>query len=128
MTNAGLKRGMRPLALLAAILFSLLTYFFDFVQLLVASTWLALPSYLVMFACPIVLRLRHPDRRGPFRIPGGWPVLLVVTLVPSAIALYVLLTVETRHLLLGLGFALAIPLLYLLSRWRTPPAPQAPPG
>jgi amino acid transporter len=106
---------------LAAILFSLLTFFFDFVQLLVASTWLALPTYLVTFACPIILRRRDPDARGPFRIPGGWPVLLAVTLVPSSIALYVLLTVETKHLLLSLCFAMAIPVLYGLSRWQTRP-------
>lgn len=112
---------------LAAILYSLLTYFFDFVQLLVASTWLALPTYLMTFASPIILRWRHPAARGPFRIPGGWPVLLVITLVPSAIALYVLLTVETKHMLLGLGLVTAIPLVYVLSRWwdrratRTPP-------
>ena len=106
---------------LAAILYSLLTFFFDFVQLLVASTWLALPTYLVTFACPIILRWKNPDARGPFRIPGGWPALLAITLVPSSIALYVLLTVETKHLLLSLGFATAIPVLYLLSRWRARP-------
>jgi len=101
---------------LAAILFSLLTYFFDFVQILVASTWIALPAYLMTFASPIILRLKHPEIRGPFRIPGGWPVLLPVCLVPSAIALYVLLTVEARHVLLGLAFIAAIPLAYLASR------------
>lgn len=104
---------------IAAILFSLLTCFFDFVQLLVASTWLALPTYLVTFACPIVLRWRHPHMRGSFRIPGGWPVLLLITAIPSAIALYVLLTVEAKHLLLSLGCVAAIPLLYVLSRWQT---------
>ncbi|HEU4400521.1 MAG TPA: APC family permease [Candidatus Polarisedimenticolia bacterium] len=101
---------------LAAILFSLLTLFFDFVQLLVAGTWLALPTYLMTFACPIVLRWRNPEARGPFRIPGGWPVLLGITLVPAMIALYVLVTVETRHLLLGLSFIAAIPVIYVLSR------------
>jgi APA family basic amino acid/polyamine antiporter len=104
---------------LAAILFSLLTLFFDFVQLLVASTWLALPTYPVTVACPIVLRWRHPHWRGSFRIPGGWPVLLVITATPSATALYVLLTVEVEHLLLSLCFALAIPLMYAVSRWQT---------
>ena len=106
---------------LAAILYSLLTFFFDFVQLLVASTWLALPTYLVTFACPVILRWKNPDARGPFRIPGGWPVLLAITLVPSSIALYVLLTVETKHLLLSLGFAMAIPVLYAVSRWQARP-------
>jgi amino acid transporter len=105
------------LLVLAAILFSVLTYYFDFVQLLVASTWLALPTYLMTFASLIVLRARHPDVRGPFRIPGGWPVLLLVVLAPSAIALYVLFTVEAKDMLLGLGFVAAIPIVYLLSRW-----------
>jgi amino acid transporter len=104
---------------LAAILFSFLTFFFDFVQILVASTWLALPTYLLTFACPLILRWRDPRARGPFRIPGGWPVLFVVTLVPSAIALYVLLTIETKHLLLGLSFVIVIPVIYALSRWQT---------
>src|SRR5262249_803047 len=39
--------------ILAAILFSLLTYFFSFVEILVASTWIALPAYLMTFASPI---------------------------------------------------------------------------
>jgi len=112
---------------LAAILYSLLTLFFDFVQLLVASTWLALPTYLVTFACPIILRWRNPDARGPFRIPGGWPVLLAITLVPSAIALYVLLTVETKHVLLSLCFATVIPVMYALSRWQTRGRAPVPP-
>ena len=104
---------------LAAILFSLLTFFFDFLQLLVVGTWLALPTYLLTFACPIILRFRNPGTRGPFRIPGGWPVLLAITLVPSSIALYVLLTIEWKLLVIGLCFAGAIPVMYALSRWQT---------
>ncbi len=104
---------------LTAVLYSLLTFFFDFVQLLVASTWLAMPAYLMTFACPIFLRWKNPDVRGPFRIPGGLPVLIAITLVPSAIALYVLLTVEAKHLLLGFCFAMAIPIVYAVSRWQT---------
>jgi len=105
------------LLFLTAILYSLLTLFFDFVQLLVASTWLAVPAYLLTFASPVILRWRHPCIRGPFRIPGGWPVLLATALVPSTIAVYVLLTVEVKHVLLGLGFITAVPPLYVLSRW-----------
>ena len=104
---------------LAGILFSLLTFFFDFLQLLVASTWLALPAYLLTFACPLILRWRNPEARGPFRIPGGWPALVVIALVPSSIAVYVLLTIETRHLLLSLCFVAAIPVIYALSRWQS---------
>lgn len=104
------------LLLLQAALYSILTYHFEFVEILVVSTWIALPVYLVQFAAPIVLRLRRPELRGRFRIPGGWPGLLLATLTPSAVAVYVLLTIETRHLLAGLGFAALGPLLYVGSR------------
>jgi amino acid transporter len=104
--------------ILQAVLFSILTYFFNFIELLVVSTWLALPSYLLTFATPLVLRWKRPDLRGPFRIPGGWPVLIVTALVPTLIALYVLCTIQMVHLLIGLGFALIGPLLYWTMRAR----------
>ncbi len=102
--------------ILAAILYSLLTLFFDFVQILTASTGMALPTYLLTFASPFILRGRDPGQIGRFRIPGGWPVLLVTALVPSAIALYALFTVEMKALLLGLAFIAAVPVMLALSR------------
>lgn len=104
------------LLLLQALLYSVLTYFFEFVEILVVSTWLALPTYLVQFATLIVLRLRRPRIAGRFRIPGGWTGLLLATLTPSAVALYVLLTIEPRQLLAGLAFLAVGPALYLGSR------------
>ena len=98
---------------LQAVVYSVLTYFFGFVELLVVSTWLALPSYVLQFASPVVLRLKRPDLRGPFRIPGGLPVLVLVAAVPSLIALYALFTITLRHLLIGLGFAAVGPVLFL---------------
>ena len=102
-----------------AVLYSFLTFFFDFIDLLVVSTWLGLPTYLLTFASPVILRLRRPDLRGPFRIPGGLPVLILTAAVPSLIAVYVLFTIEPRHLLIGCAMASTGPLLYLLTgRWR----------
>ena len=75
--------------LIQAVLYSALTYFLDFVEILVVSTWVAIPSYLLIFAMPLILRVRRPEIRGPFRIPGGWPVLLLIAVPPTAISLYV---------------------------------------
>ena len=112
--------------ILQAVLFSILTYFFNFVELLVVSTWLAIPSYVVTFVTPLVLRWKRPDLRGPFRIPGGWPVLIVTALVPTVIAIYVLFTINPFDLLVGLGFALIGPILYVTMRARGGPAPSPP--
>jgi amino acid transporter len=90
------------------------------VELLVMSTWLALPSYLFTFVAPLILRWKRPDLRGPFRIPGGWPVIIPLAALPFAIALYVLvyvlLTEELDVLLMGFSFLAVIPLVYLWAR------------
>lgn len=99
--------------ILQAVVYSVLTYFLGFVELLIVSTWLALPSYLLQFASPVVLRLKRPDLRGPFRIPGRLPVLVLVAAIPSLIALYALFTITLRHLLIGLGFVALGPILFL---------------
>jgi APA family basic amino acid/polyamine antiporter len=101
---------------LQALLYSVMTYFFDFVEILVVSTWIAVPSYLLMFVTPIALRIRRPDLHGPFRIPGGMPVLVLCALPPSAIVLYILVTVTSNEFWIGMIFIALAPLLYLWAR------------
>jgi amino acid transporter len=103
--------------ILQAILYSLLTYFLDFVEILIVSTWMSLPSYCMMFITPIMLRLKRPDLEGPFRIPGGWPVVLLSAFTSLSITLYVMVTAPLREILIGLGFIALAPLLYLWSQW-----------
>jgi amino acid transporter len=100
-----------------ATFYSALTYSFDFIEILVVSTWIALPSYVLLFATPIVLRLRRPDLRGPFRIPGGIPVLVLCALPPMAISLYVAVSVTPEEAWSGLAVFAIVPALYLWSRW-----------
>lgn len=102
--------------LIQAVFFSVVTYFLDFVEILVVSTWIALPSYVLTFVAPIVLRIRHPEVRGPFRIPGGLPVLVGCAALPTAISIYVLLTVSPDEIPIGLAFLCLPPLLYLWAR------------
>jgi amino acid transporter len=103
--------------IIQGIIYSLLTFFFEFDYLLDLSTWISLPIYLLTFATPIILRLKRPDLRGRFEIPGGWPVLILCAAVPSVIALFVLVTIGLNELLVGLGFLAVGPLLYVWSRW-----------
>jgi amino acid transporter len=103
--------------MIQAVFYSVMTYFFDFVEILVVSTWIAVPAYLLMFAAPIVLRIRRPELRGPFRVPGGLPVLVLCALPPSAIVIYVLFSVSSDEFWVGLGFIALAPLLYFWSSW-----------
>ncbi len=103
--------------ILQAVLYSVLTFFLTFAQLLTVSTWMSLPTYLLIFATPVLLRLKHPELRGRFRIPGGWPGLLFTAFCPSLLALYVLFHVEVEDMKLGLGLIALGPLLYLAAKW-----------
>ena len=102
-----------------AILYSILTYFFSFVELLRLSNILFMPPFLLLMATPIILRLKQPGLSGRFRIPGGWPGLLLTIVPPSVIALYMLLTADRTQILFGLSVMALWPLLYLLSRRRS---------
>lgn len=74
------------LLLYQAIIVTILTLSFLLMPSVNGSYWLltALAAqlymlmYLLMFACAIVLRVKHPERLGLFRIPGGLPGLIVV--------------------------------------------------
>jgi amino acid transporter len=112
------------LLILQAVLYSLLTFFFEFVELLRFGVWLFMIPFLVLMATPVVLRLKRPELSGKFRIPGGWPVLALVVLPPSALAVTILAGAAFKELLFCLGVIALWPLLYLFSRrwWqRSPP-------
>jgi len=100
-----------------AVLFSALIFAFDFVQLLVLGTLISVPVYVLTFLSPLVLRFKYPNLRGPFRIPGGWPVLVPVCLMPTAIALFLIFDATAEELIGTGAFCAAGPLLYYALRW-----------
>jgi len=110
-----------PVGLLVvqALVLSVLTYFWKFLDILVFATWIALPPYLLNFVLPFIIRWRHPDLRGPFRIPGGMPGLLLVTIAPVSISIFLMITIEYEKLFLGLGCMAVGPLLYFTVQWWT---------
>lgn len=108
-----------PVGLLVvqALVLSVLTYFWKFLDILVFATWLALPSYLLFFILPFIIRRKHPELRGPFQIPGGLPGLLLVAIAPVLISIFLIFTIEYEKLFLGLGCMAAGPLLYFSVQW-----------
>lgn len=75
------------------------------------------------FLALIVLRTKEPDLPRPFRVRGGWPVLILITLAPMSFALTVIVATlgdsETDHRQLGLvalGVVAGIVFYYLMRR------------
>jgi amino acid transporter len=95
-----------------AILFSVLVFAFDFVELLVLGALVSVPVYILTFLSPLILRRKYPNLRGPFRIPGSWPVIIPMAFVPCLVAMYLVVTAESSSLIpTGILFAIA-PVLY----------------
>ena len=98
--------------ILHAILFSVLVFAFDFVELLLLGALVSVPVYLLTFLSPLILRWKYPNLRGPFRIPGGWPVIIPTAVVPCLIAIYLVATAEPSGLITtGMLFS-AAPVIY----------------
>ena len=76
------------------------------------------------FAALIALRFRAPELARPFRIPGGWPGVVLVALAPmSCGALLVITSVrsesaEPRQALIVIGAMLSGILLFVIKRLR----------
>ena len=105
-----------------AVLFSVLSLMFDFVELLVLGAIVSVPVYIITFLSPLILRWRYPNLRGPFRIPGGWPVIIPTALVPTAIAGFLIASATREELVAAVGFVAVAPFVYWAARaynqWR----------
>jgi len=98
--------------ILHAVLFSVLVFVFDFIELLVLGALVSMPVYLLTFLSPLILRWKYPNLRGPFRIPGGWPVIIPTAVVPCLIGIYFVATAEPSGLITTLVLFAAAPVIY----------------
>ena len=71
----------------------------------------------ITFVSPLILRWRYPNLRGPFRIPGGWPVIIPVALVPSALAVFLIVSATQEELVGAIGFIAVAPFVFWAARW-----------
>lgn len=98
--------------ILHAVLFSVLVFAFDFVELLVLGALVSVPVFALTFLSPLILRWKYPNLRGPFRISGGWPVIIPTALLPCLVLIYLVITSEPSSLIAtGVLFCIA-PVLY----------------
>src|SRR5260370_37289524 len=56
-----------------------------FATLVVVDVVLYSAALLLELAALVVLRVKLPDIRRPFRVPGGWPGITLVVLFPLAV-------------------------------------------
>ena len=92
--------------LLQGIILSVMTFGLGFVDLLVIGTWLSIPTYLIGFAVFVSLRLKQPNLDRPFKIQGGWPVIIPIVAIPCGITIFIFINTPKEY------FLESIPLLF----------------
>jgi amino acid transporter len=85
--------------IMQGMLLSIMTFGMGFVDLLVVGTWLSIPTYLIGFAVFISLRIQKPDMDRPFKIKGGWLVIIPIVAIPCFIALFIFINTPKDYLL-----------------------------
>ncbi|MDQ3651789.1 MAG: APC family permease, partial [Acidobacteriota bacterium] len=76
-------------ALVASCTISALFAALPFGKLVIIDILLYSAALSLEFAALLALRWRRPEMPRPFRVPGGWPVLVLMTLTPMSFAVAV---------------------------------------
>jgi amino acid transporter len=89
---------------------------FSFKELIVLNVWLYSLSLLVELAAFVRLRVREPEMRRPWRVPGGLPTALLIAGVPAALSLLAMATAGWLDTLAGVTAAVTGPVVWLAVR------------
>lgn len=85
--------------ILQGLILSIMTFGMGFVDLLVVGTWLSIPTYLIAFAVFVSLRINKPELERPFKIRGGWLVIIPIVMLPTVIALAIFVFIPKSYIL-----------------------------
>jgi amino acid transporter len=102
--------------ILHAVLFSVMVFLFDFVELLVLVALVSVPVFALTFVSPLILRWKYPNLRGPFRIAGGWPVIIPTALIPCLLLVYFVITSGYSSLISTAALIAPAPFIYWAMR------------
>lgn len=83
------RTGIPTTALVASCVVTAVCAAFTFENLIVIDVLLYTAALVLEFAALIALRRDAPDLARPFRIPGGWPVLALLSIAPALCAIVI---------------------------------------
>lgn len=86
----------------------------SFKDLVVLTIWLYSLTLVVELAAFVWLRLAEPELPRPWRVPGGIPGAIAITVPPTLFAVLAMGTAGWLNTIVGIGAALTGPLAYLV--------------
>ena len=122
LSKANAKTGVPTNALVIACFMAALFAALPFGKLVVVDIILYSAELLLEFIALMVLRRSDPDLERPFKIRGGWPTMVLITILPMSFALVVIWATlsdpeaDIRHLVVVVAGLLSGVLLYLVRK------------
>lgn len=112
------KRGTPYIAIICVTIVTLLLLPFSFTFLVVVDVFFMITVTILTVVAAMILKRRIPDEEVPFKIPGGKTMHTILCIVILAICTFSTLVNGTDWFLGGLIWILAIPILYVLAKWK----------
>ena len=108
------KYGTPHISIIVMALVNIVFSYGSFDQLIIIDVMLLNFSYIMIFIAAIILRIKEPDLKRPFRVPLGTKGLIAICFCPIIIALTALFTNGKEALLLGAVACVSGPVFYLV--------------
>ncbi len=106
------KHGVPYVAVLSMGIASLILCNLKFSTIIVVDVFMLVSSYVMVYISALILRKRLHKSEYKFRIPGGFPVLLLVCIVPIFIAFALMFISGTDYFIGGMLGVLTGPIIY----------------
>lgn len=108
------KHGVPYVAVLSVGIVNIILCQYAFTTVIVVDVFLLISAYAMIFISALILRKRIPDEERKFKIPGGYPFLVVVCVVPITIAFIAFFINGTDFFIGGMLGIISGPILYVI--------------
>jgi len=108
------KHGVPYVSVLSVAIVNLILCNFAFTTVVIVDVFLLVSSYVLVYISAMVLRKRLPKEDYKFKIPGGYPFLVVLCVVPIIIAVVSFFVNGTDFFIGGMIGIFSGPVLYVI--------------
>ena len=108
------KHGVPYIAVLSVAIVNIILCQFAFTTVVVIDVFLLVSAYVMIFISALILRKTIPEEDRKFKIPGGYPFLVVICVVPITIAFVAFFINGTDYFIGGMLGITSGPVLYYI--------------
>jgi len=118
MVKCDKKHGVPYVAVISVAVVNLILVNFAFTTIVIIDVFLLVSSYILVYISAMILRKRIPGSEYKFKIPGGYPFLVVLCVVPITIAVISFYINGTDYFIGGMLGLVSGPILYVIWKKR----------